>query len=153
MRIRVGGAMRQTGEAFPFSLSETPEPVLYGERALTFSEPVSVQGTYVYDGKAFTVAASVSAALDAVCARCTKPFIERISFSFSERFVKEAGEAADDETYLYTGDELDVEKAVMDNLLLELPIADVCREVCKGLCPICGSDRNATNCACIVNEA
>lgn len=153
MRIRVGGAMRQTGEAFPFTLSETPEPMLYGERTLTFCEPVAVEGTYVYDGKAFTVTAKAAAALDAVCARCTKPFTERIAFSFSERFVKESGEAADDETYLYTGDELELEKAVMDNLLLELPIAAVCREDCKGLCPVCGADRNATECTCIINEA
>lgn len=153
MRIRVGSAVRQTGEPFAFTVSETPEPLLYGERTLSFCEPVTVTGTYVYDGKAFTITASAAAALSAQCARCTKPFTERISFSFTERFVKEAGEAADDETYLYTGDELDLGKAVMDNLLLELPIAPVCRVDCKGLCPVCGADRNTTQCACIVNEA
>ena len=153
MRIRVGSAVRQTGELFPFSISETPEPMLYGERTLTFCEPLAVEGTYVYDGKAFTASASATAALEATCARCAKPFTERVSFSFSERFVKETDKTADDETYLYTGDELDLGKAVMDNLLLELPIVPVCRADCKGLCPVCGADRNTTKCVCIVNEA
>ena len=153
MRIRVANAIRQTGEAFAFEQSEQFASQMFGERTIEFDEPVSVSGTYVYDGKAFTVSAKGIAALKAVCARCTKPFIERVSFSFTERFVKGESETAEDETYPYTGDELDLDKAVLDNLFLELPIAGVCREDCKGLCPVCGVDRNTTQCDCILPEA
>lgn len=153
MRIRVADAIRQAGKPFSFERSERFEPQEFGERTVEFSEPVFVSGTYVYDGKAFTVSAKAEAALKAVCARCTKPFVERVSFSFSERFVKGETESVEDETYPYTGDELDLDKAVLDNLFLELPIAGVCREDCKGLCPVCGVDRNTTQCDCILPEA
>lgn len=153
MRIRVANAIKQTGEPFEFEQSERFEPQEFGERTITFREPVHVSGTYVYDGKAFTVSAKAEGTMNAVCARCTKPFIERVSFSFTERFVKGESETAEDETYPYTGDELVLDKAVLDNLFLELPIAGVCREDCKGLCPVCGADRNMTPCNCIPPEA
>ena len=153
MRIRVANAIRQTGEPFPFEQAEQFAPVTYGERDVTFAEPVTVNGTYVYDGKAFTVSAKASAYVNTFCARCTKQFVERIDFSFSERFVKGEDEAGDDETYPYLGDELLLDKAVLDNLFLELPIASACREDCKGLCPVCGVDRNVTKCNCTIQEA
>lgn len=153
MRIRVANAIRQTGDLFPFEQAEQFAPVTYGERDVTFAEPVTVSGTYVYDGKAFTVSAKASAYVNTFCARCTKQFVERIDFSFSERFVKGEDEAGDDETYPYLGDELLLDKAVLDNLFLELPIASACREDCKGLCPVCGVDRNVTKCNCTIQEA
>lgn len=152
MRIRVGNAVRQTGEPFPFEAAEAFEPQRFGERTVSFAEPVTVQGTYVYDGKAFTVSAKAKAALDATCARCTKGFVEQVEFTFSERFVKGEDEAGDDETYPYIGDELLLDKAVLDNLFLELPIASICRADCKGLCPVCGADRNTTECDCTTEE-
>lgn len=153
MRIRVANAIRQAGEQFPFQEAELFAPQSFGERTVTFTEPVSVSGFYVYDGKAFTLSGSAEAKVNTACARCTKPFVETISFSFSERFVKGENETEDDETYPYTGDELLLDKAVLDNLFLELPIASVCRADCKGLCPVCGADRNIAECNCETSEA
>lgn len=153
MRIRVANAIRQTGEPFSYEAAEQFPEQVYGERTISFAEPVTVRGTYVYDGKAFTVEGRAEAFVYTSCARCTKPFIERIAFSFSERFVKGEDEASDDETYPYSGDELVLDKAVLDNLFLELPIASICREDCKGLCPVCGADFNTTTCDCTTEEA
>jgi uncharacterized protein len=153
MRIRVANAIRQTGELFSFEAAELFAEQEFGERTIAFSEPVSVSGTYVYDGKGFTVSGKAKCAVHTVCARCTKPIVDHLDVSFSERFVKGEGASLDDETYPYTGDELLLDKAVMDNLFLELPIASICREDCQGLCPVCGADRNATTCNCTIQEA
>ncbi|HQQ76977.1 MAG TPA: DUF177 domain-containing protein [Thermoanaerobaculia bacterium] len=37
---------------------------------------------------------------------------------------------------------------VEEQLQLELPMKALCRDDCKGLCPQCGSDRNAAPCDC-----
>ena len=153
MRIRVANAIRQTGELFSFEAAEQFSEQVYGERTISLAQPVKVSGSYVYDGKAFTVEGKAEAFIHTNCARCTKPFVERIAFSFAERFVKGEDEATDDETYPYSGDELLLDKAVLDNLFLELPIASICREGCKGLCPVCGADRNTTTCDCTTEEA
>ena len=153
MRIRVANAIRQTGDQFSFETAELFADQEFGERTISFVEPVAVNGTYVYDGKAFTLSGKATATIHTVCARCTTVFAERIAFSFTERFVKGEDEASDDETYPYSGEELLLDKAVLDNLFLEIPIASTCRADCKGLCPVCGADRNTTTCDCTIEEA
>ena len=153
MRIRVANAIRQTGEPFSFEAAEQFPDQAFGERTISFAQPLTVSGSYVYDGKAFTVEGKAEAFINTNCARCTKPFVERIAFSFTERFVKGEEESIDSETYPYSGDELLLDKAVLDNLFLELPIASVCQQDCKGLCPVCGVDRNTTTCDCTIEEA
>ena len=40
------------------------------------------------------------------------------------------------------GDQLDLEPMVREAVLLELPLAPLCRPDCAGLCPECGANRN-----------
>ena len=35
-----------------------------------------------------------------------------------------------------------------DEILLALPINPLCKESCRGLCPVCGGNRNVTACDC-----
>lgn len=46
------------------------------------------------------------------------------------------------------GDLLDLEPMVRELLLLDAPATPVCRPDCRGLCPVCGIDRNTTTCTC-----
>ncbi|MGI8497643.1 MAG: YceD family protein [Gemmatimonadaceae bacterium] len=43
---------------------------------------------------------------------------------------------------------LDLRPAVREQWLLGVPSFALCREDCQGLCPACGADRNAGDCAC-----
>ena len=43
---------------------------------------------------------------------------------------------------------LDLAKPFGVVVLLEVPIKNLCREDCRGLCPGCGADRNAADCGC-----
>jgi uncharacterized protein len=38
---------------------------------------------------------------------------------------------------------------VRDAIVLELPMAPLCRDDCRGLCPQCGADRNEADCGCV----
>jgi uncharacterized protein len=59
-------------------------------------------------------------------------------------------DAADEaETYPLTGDTVDLVPLARDALLLELPLAPLCRSDCVGLCPKCGADRSEQPCDCI----
>ncbi len=51
-------------------------------------------------------------------------------------------------TYPLAGDQLDLEPMARDAVLLELPLAPLCREECRGLCPSCGANLNEGGCAC-----
>ena len=48
----------------------------------------------------------------------------------------------------YTGDVLDVAGLVRSETDLALPMKPLCRADCRGLCPVCGGNRNVTDCRC-----
>lgn len=48
----------------------------------------------------------------------------------------------------YEGDELDLGAILREQILLALPMFPRCSEACKGLCPVCGADRNQQECDC-----
>jgi len=44
--------------------------------------------------------------------------------------------------------EVDLTEALRESAVLAVPLAPVCREDCRGLCPRCGIDRNTGTCDC-----
>ena len=56
-------------------------------------------------------------------------------------------------TYPIVKDQIDLVPMARDAILLELPIAPLCRQGCKGLCPMCGANLNETSCGCSSDDA
>jgi uncharacterized protein len=46
----------------------------------------------------------------------------------------------------YDGHTIDLSRALREQVLLALPPSPLCQEDCKGLCPVCGADRNERDC-------
>lgn len=83
------------------------------------------------------VTAVVTAPVVGECARCLDEFTSSVQVKFCELFAAEAGESEDD-GYLLDGDLLDLEPALRDALVLDLPLSPLCRDDCEGLCSRCG---------------
>lgn len=94
------------------------------------------------------VTADVSAPWRGECRRCLKPVEGRLAAHVRELYAPRPPDEEDEETYPLRGEMLDLQPLVRDALLLELPLAPLCREDCKGLCPTCGSDLNDAPCSC-----
>jgi uncharacterized protein len=52
------------------------------------------------------------------------------------------------EEEVFTGKVIDLDPLVREQLVLALPAYPVCREDCKGLCPVCGTNLNERECGC-----
>ena len=52
------------------------------------------------------------------------------------------------EEEVYSGKVIDLDPLVREQLVLSLPAYPVCREDCKGLCPVCGANLNERECGC-----
>jgi uncharacterized protein len=48
----------------------------------------------------------------------------------------------------YEGGGLELGDILKEQILLALPMQRVCAETCLGMCPVCGRNRNETNCDC-----
>lgn len=96
---------------------------------------LEVQLEDVSDGVLVTCV--VTAPLVGECARCLDEFTSAAQVRFCELFATDPGESEDD-GYLLDGDLLDLEPALRDALVLDLPLSPLCGEDCQGLCSTCG---------------
>jgi uncharacterized protein len=90
------------------------------------------------------VTATVSGPLVGECARCLEPFTSATKVRFQELFAlggdTDPADGADDpESYrLDASGLLDLEPALRDAIVLELPLSPLCEDDCRGLCVECG---------------
>jgi uncharacterized protein len=92
-------------------------------------------------GEGVLVTAEVTAPLAGECARCLDEFMSSMQVRFQEMFVPSGADAADgasDDGYVLDGDLLDLEPALRDALVLDLPLSPLCDDDCQGLCGTCG---------------
>ena len=52
----------------------------------------------------------------------------------------------------YEGGGMKLEDILREQVLLALPMQRVCSDVCKGICPVCGRNRNETECGCTLES-
>jgi len=79
------------------------------------------------------------------CARCLAEFGRPLALDVHEMFVDRPDEDGDDYPLGPEGS-LDPGQMVRDVIGVELPFSPLCRPDCKGLCPICGGNRNLDEC-------
>jgi uncharacterized protein len=91
---------------------------------------------------------TVSAPWEGICRRCTVPVTGELQIEVSERFAD--GPVSEDELYPIVDGAIDLGPLVRDAIVLDLPMAPLCRVDCLGLCPHCGADRNEGECGCVV---
>jgi uncharacterized protein len=58
----------------------------------------------------------------------------------------------DTEIGFYEDGGMELEDILREQIILALPMQRVCSEACKGICPVCGKNRNEVNCDCKVEN-
>jgi len=98
--------------------------------------------------------------VEATCDRCLEAAILPIENQFDLVYMP-AGEASGVENEIdqeaievgfYEGNGLELNDVLREVVLLALPMRVVCSEACKGFCPVCGRNRNQTDCGCHVDS-
>jgi uncharacterized protein len=91
------------------------------------------------------------------CDRCTDDYVAPVEVSFTVVYAwneSDNGTAEDDNFYVLAKGQnvIDLSEPVREYLLLAVPIKNLCREECRGLCPVCGTNLNERTCACATGE-
>jgi uncharacterized protein len=98
----------------------------------------AVDGGVVVRGRAW-------APWEGTCRRCLAAIGGTADAEVDELFVPQPEEG---ETWPLVHDQLDLEPLAREAIVLELPLAPLCRPDCAGLCPTCGAELNAGTCGC-----
>jgi uncharacterized protein len=77
-------------------------------------------------------------------------FYRPMSFIARDEEVEiDEGEA---EIGFYEGGGIELEDILREQVLLALPMQRICSDVCKGICAVCGKNRNETVCDCKIEN-
>ena len=97
------------------------------------------------------ISGTVDLAASIPCSRCLEEVPTRIHFDIDKEFRLENSAINDEEMedidYLI-GFDLDVDKLIYGEILVNWPMKVLCKEDCKGICKVCGMNLNKGDCNC-----
>ncbi|HEY7140113.1 MAG TPA: DUF177 domain-containing protein [Methylomirabilota bacterium] len=107
-------------------------------------------------GEKVAIAGRFEATAHLLCGRCLDPIEARVEPTVDLQLVPQpSGRQSqvelgrdDLEVDFYQGDVLDVGALLRSETDLALPMKPLCRPDCRGLCPVCGGNKNVTECRC-----
>lgn len=82
------------------------------------------------------------------CARCLTEFDTEVEVDVCELYASAGHLEEDEDVYRITGEVVDLEPMLRDELTLALPLKPLCRADCKGMCARCGRELNNGACDC-----
>ncbi len=117
---------------------------------ICFKSPVGITGTVLNIGGSLELAAKAEAVIEYACDRCLDSFERPFECSFEEVLKKEdlAHEDENPDAIYFQGSSVELDEIVLNNIILSLPLKNLCSEDCKGLCPQCGQNLNYGECKC-----
>ncbi len=107
------------------------------------------------DGDDVVVTGELAATVPLTCGRCLEELPVAVKVPVDVRYLPRPAVADDAELGaddldldFYDNDELNLNALVETETTLALPMKPLCRSDCRGLCPVCGANRNTTACPC-----
>ena len=101
-----------------------------------------------------TVGCDVTVSVSRICSRCLDEvvcsydlqIVRTVNMEKKEAYTEDASES--DEISYIEDCTLDVDMLVLDELYTKLPMTVLCKEDCKGICKVCGTNLNKGICDC-----
>lgn len=152
----------QAPEDYPVKVTLVEENPTWDLSAygLVLSGPITAEIDVVKSDRIYYFNGRVWGEVGLTCSRCLTEYTMAMNghLEFSVQEVVQAGavtkdEIPDNEILIPAGQtEIELDDAVKEALILEIPLKPLCREDCRGLCTICGADRNTELCDCKVEK-
>ena len=140
-----------------FAHTYAPGELALEDERVKLIEPAEVSGKVRLKGSRTHVSGRVTARVQAECDRCLKPVELPIDSHFKLEYVtaedyraQQAVELTEEDLDLsvFDGEAIDIDELVKEELLLAVPDHVLCSEGCKGICVVCGANKNSVECGC-----
>lgn len=143
--IRAVGLAKISGAGLAHRLDITapaPEHIVSGVLTVDPESEVTLTGLAEAVAEGVMVSATAAATATGTCSRCLADIELGLETDFRELYAYPdsltAATTDEDEIPRIDDEQIDLEPAVHDELVLAMPTIPVCREDCPGLCPDCG---------------
>ncbi len=139
------------GDSLPFEFEMDLSEGFHAGRH-PIPDPVHIQGKVENRAGIVTLGYLATFTLNTLCDRCLTPIVRPYSLHFEHVLVEERFNEEDDELIVCQDASLELDDLIASDIFLELPITILCRDDCKGLCPICGTNLNESSCGCVTKQ-
>lgn len=106
------------------------------------ASPIRLDLTLESVSEGVLVSGTAEVSLVGECARCLDEVTDTLVVDVQDLFVYPESEATEEEAGRIVDERIDLEPLLRDAVVLELPLAPLCRDDCAGLCPVCGANLN-----------
>ncbi|MCK4667049.1 DUF177 domain-containing protein [Candidatus Dependentiae bacterium] len=153
MKINISDFKKQNKLELNFSVS-TRSLNLRNDESFQFINQVHFLGTAEKIGTKVHVTGKIDVEIKAICSRCLAEYKSDFNIKFSILYLSRSGQTRIDEAQeaYCQGNIIILDKEVRDVIYLNMPLKLICNPKCKGLCQICGKDRNIADCKCGVEK-
>ena len=151
LKVSVVEILGKPGANRRISMARRIEGVHVGLARLT-TAPVRAELLVESVVEGVLVTGPVSGEVTCSCARCLTEFQTDLEVELCELFAGPGHLGDQEDVYRVSGEEIDLEPMLRDELTLALPLNPVCRNDCKGMCARCGRELNDGGCDCTEDE-
>lgn len=126
-----------------------------GFQSLKVKEPIHGKGRIYFSRDGMFLTLTAKALVENTCSRCLKDFEETLELKLNYEIVnsKEAEEMDEEEDILVVDhDVLDLERVIIEELIMKAPMKPLCKEDCKGICNSCGQNLEEGSCNCTPDQ-
>lgn len=105
-------------------------------------------------GDQITLRGRVMTGIEEDCARCLRSFSDSLESEFtaiadrSGEHSPDDAQQMDDYLLFHDGRVLELDELAREQAVLSRPMLSLCQPDCRGLCPLCGANRNENPCQC-----
>ena len=146
--------LANAGDTLPVAGHLDEQSYSLGDHDFTLPEGIDYDLMLTNAGEGILATGILRAHVEGICDRCLDPASFDVAGEVDEYYLFEEPEVAayaddDDEVdYSLVGDDhtVDLTEALFSALLMETPYVVLCRDDCKGLCPVCGANLNEEDC-------
>lgn len=153
MEINLAQILNNEGEKKFFLFSETIESNIVefcGEK-IKIVQPINVSGYVInYEGK-IHLQMNIKTIIERICSRCLNIYRDEIDIDANYIYAKDI-ENTNEDLNLFSGDSIEIADIVLDEITSQMSMKPLCKNDCKGLCTVCGNNKNLIDCKCVIEE-
>lgn len=123
----------------------------YAEYTLDNVSPIQLKIENMEKGKVM-VTGALEIELKIPCDRCLTPVPTKIEVCFEREVyaperIEDDQDQQDDQAFM-DGYQMELDVLLEEEIMMNWPLKTLCKEDCKGLCKVCGKNRNEEECDC-----
>lgn len=139
------------GAQIQVDISSPLDVAAYGYDDFSFAAPVAFFGSAQKLPQGINIVGQATARILTPCSLCGEMCESAVCVEI-DALYSELGEKPDlngeRDIHPFTGDTIDLAPEVLGQIFLQLPMRLLCKEDCRGLCPVCGANLNKQKCSC-----